>query len=88
VIDKKYGSGGLHMALFGKKQEKYYIVFDPYTEEATAACETREIKQILGVLPMAKFIECSSYEYFKYKEHNILPDDILGRPRLAGKDVK
>lgn len=76
------------MALFGKKESKCYIVMDPYSEEATAACETREVKQILQVLPAAKFVECSSYEMFKYKEHKAVPDDFLSRPRLAGKDVK
>ncbi|MGN0495270.1 MAG: hypothetical protein ACI4GW_03505 [Lachnospiraceae bacterium] len=77
------------MALFGgKKENKFYIVMDPYSEEATASCETREVKQILGVLPTALFIECSSYEFFKYKEHNVLPDDFTSRPRLTAKDVK
>lgn len=76
------------MGLFGKKENKYYIVFDPYSGEATAACETKEIKQILQVLPMGKFMECTSYEFYKYKEHNVLPDDVKSRPRLNGKDIK
>lgn len=77
------------MGLFGgKKENKYYIVMDPYTEKATAACETRETKQIIGVLPAAIFIECSSYEFFKYKEHGVIPDDFQSRPRLTAKDVK
>lgn len=76
------------MGLFGKKENKFYIVFDPYSEQPTAACETKEIKQIMQVLPMGKFVECSSYEFFKFKEHNVLPDDVMSRPRLAGKDIK
>lgn len=76
------------MGLFGNKKSKFYIVIDPYTEEATAACETREIKQILQVLPAALFAECSSYEYFRYKEHSEIPNNILSRTRLSGKDVK
>lgn len=76
------------MALFGNKEEKNYIVFDPYTDEAIAVCITKEIKQISQVQPKARFVECSSYEYFKFKEHNQLPDDIADRPRLTAKDVK
>lgn len=77
------------MALFGgKKENKFYIVMDPYTEKATACCETREVKQILGVLANAIFIECSSYEFFKYKEHDVIPDDFYSRKRLTAKDVK
>ncbi|MCM1157201.1 MAG: hypothetical protein NC300_01730 [Bacteroidales bacterium] len=76
------------MGLFGKKVEKNYIVFDPYTGEAVAACTTKEIKQIVQVQPKAKFLECTSYEYFKYKEHNVLPDDAAKRPKLDVKDVK
>lgn len=77
------------MGLFGgKKEDKFYIVMDPYTEKATACCETREIKQIVGVLPAAIFIECSSYEFFKYKEHDVIPDDFYTRKRLSAKDVK
>ena len=63
------------MALFGKKEEKNYIVFDPYTEEAV-------------VQPKAKFVECTSYEFFKFKEHNVLPDNISSRQKLDVKDVK
>lgn len=76
------------MALFGKKEDKNYIVFDPYTGDAVAACNTKEIKQIMQVQPRAEFVECSSYEYFKYKEHSVLPDDVMSRKRLSGKDVK
>lgn len=77
------------MALFGKKKEdKFYIIINPYSEEAETCCETREVKQILQVLPAAKFVECSSYEFFKYKEHKVLPDDFYSRPTLLGKDVK
>ena len=76
------------MALFGKKQDKNYIVFDPYTEEAIAVCVTKEIKQISQVQPKAQFVECSSYEFFKYKEHKLLPDDIASRPKLSAKDIK
>lgn len=76
------------MGLFGKKEEKNYIVFDPYTEEAVAACITKEIKQIIQVQPKAKFVECTSYEFFKFKEHNILPDNISSRQKLDVKDVK
>lgn len=79
----------IDMALFGgKKENKFYIVMDPYSEEATASCETREVKQIIGVLPAAIFIECSSYEYYKYREHNEVPADFKSRPRLSAKDVK
>lgn len=76
------------MGLFGKKQNKFYLVIDPYTEEATAACETKEIKQILQVLPAAKFIECSSYEYYKFKDHNVAPADVKSRKLLDAKEVK
>ena len=76
------------MGLFSKKEDKFYIVIDPYTEEPTAACETKEIKQILQVLPMAKFVECTSYECFKFKEHHVVPGDIASRPHLSSKDVK
>lgn len=83
-----YRKRGLHMALFGKKEEKSYIVFDPYTGEVVAACTTKEIKQIVQIQPKAKFVECTSYEFFKFKEHNILPDNILGRTKLEVKDVR
>ncbi|MCM1178828.1 MAG: hypothetical protein NC347_01125 [Clostridium sp.] len=76
------------MALFGKKEVKNYIVFDPYTEEAVAACTTPEIKQILQVQPKAKFLECSQFELFKYKEHGMLPGDVESRRLLEAKDVK
>ena len=76
------------MALFGKKEEKNYIVFDPYTGEAIAACITKEVKQISQVQPKAQFVECNSYEFFKFKEHNQLPADIASRPRLAARDIK
>jgi len=76
------------MALFGKKEEKNYIVFDPYTDEAIAVCITKEVKQILQIQAKAQFVECSSYEYFKFKEHNQLPADIAARPKLSAKDVK
>ncbi|MGN0153516.1 MAG: hypothetical protein ACI4A3_03630 [Lachnospiraceae bacterium] len=76
------------MALFGKKEEKNYLVFDPYSGEAVAACTTKEIKQITQVQPKAKFVECTSYEFFKFKEHNLLPDDISKRKKLDAKDLK
>lgn len=76
------------MALFGKKVEKNYIVFDPYTGEAVATCTTKEVKQIVQVQPQAKFVECTSYEFFKFKEHNILPNNISSRQKLSAKDVK
>ena len=76
------------MALFGKKENKFYIVIDPYTEKPAAACESREVKQIAGVLPAGKFVECSSYEFFKYKEHNVVPDDLMTRPGLSAKEAK
>ncbi len=76
------------MALFGKKEEKNYIVFDPYTGDAIAVCTSKETKQILQVQPKAQFVECTSYEYFKFKEHTQLPDDIASRTRLSAKDVK
>ena len=79
---------GGYMGLFGKKEEKNYIVFDPYTEEAVAACTTKEVKQIIQVQPKAKFVECTSYEFFKFKEHNVLPDNISSRQKLDVKDVK
>lgn len=75
------------MALFGKKEEKNYIVFDP-TGEAIAVCITKEVKQISQVQPRASFVECTSYEFFKFKEHSQLPADIAGRPRLSAKDIK
>lgn len=75
------------MALFGKKEEKNYIVFDP-TGEAIAVCITKEVKQISQVQPRAAFVECTSYEFFKFKEHNQLPPDIERRPRLSAKDIK
>ena len=77
-----------HMALFGKKEEKFYIVFDPYTEEAVATCTTKEVKQISQVQPKGKFVECSQYEMFKFKEHQVLPDDIASRKRFEAKEVK
>lgn len=76
------------MALFGKKEEKNYIVFDPYTEEAVAACVTKEVKQIIHVIPKAKFVECTQYEVFRFKEHGELPGDIYSRKKLDEKDVK
>lgn len=75
------------MALFGKKEEKNYIVFDP-TGEAIAVCITKEVKQILQVQPTATFVECTSYEFFKFKEHSQLPADIDGRKHLSAKEVK
>ncbi len=77
------------MGLFGgKKEEKNYIVFDPYTEEAIAVCTTKEAKQMLQIQAKAKFVECSSYEYFKFKEHNILPDDVVYRKKMEYKEIK
>lgn len=76
------------MGLFGKKQNKFYLVIDPYSEEATAACETKEIKQILQVLPAAKFIECNSQEYYRFKQHNVSPGDLKSRKMLGAKEVK
>ncbi|MCM1496875.1 MAG: hypothetical protein NC124_00215 [Clostridium sp.] len=76
------------MGLFGKKQSKFYLVIDPYSEEATAACETKEIKQILQVLPAAKFVECNSYEYYQFKDHNVAPDNVKSRKRLEAKEIK
>lgn len=76
------------MALFGKKEEKNYIVFDPYTEEAVAACVTKEVKQIINVIPKAKFVECTKYELNNFKEYNELPGDIYSRKKLEVKDVK
>ncbi len=78
----------MHMALFGKKEIKNYIVFDPYTGEAVATCTSSEVKQILQVQPKAKFMECSQFEVFKYKEHGMLPDDMEARKLLDAKDVK
>ena len=80
-------TGGEHMALFGKKEEKNYIVFDP-TGEAIAVCLTKEVKQIANVQPRATYVECTSYEYFKFKEHNQLPADIDGRKHLSAKEIK
>ncbi|MDD6070914.1 MAG: hypothetical protein PUC12_08910 [Clostridiales bacterium] len=76
------------MALFGKKEIKYYIVFDPYTEEAVASCTTTEVKQILQVQPKAQFVECSQFDIFKYKEHGLLPDDIEERKKLDAKAIR
>ncbi|MDE6434174.1 MAG: hypothetical protein K2L07_08080 [Lachnospiraceae bacterium] len=76
------------MALFGKKEIKNYIVFDPYTEEAVAVCTTPEVKQILQVQPRAKFLECSQFEIYKYKEHRILPEDVKLRGLLEAKDIR
>lgn len=75
------------MGLFGKKEEKNYIVFDLYSGEAVAACTTKEAKQIVQVQPKAQFMECNSYEFFKFKEHQILPDDAMKRPRLSFKQL-
>ena len=80
-------TGGEHMALFGKKEEKNYIVFDP-TGEAIAVCLRKEIKQIANVQPRATYVECTSYEYFKFKEHNQLPADIDRRKHLSAKEIK
>jgi hypothetical protein len=79
---------GVCMGLFGKKEIKNYIVFDRYEEKAVTACTTSDVKQILLVQPRAQFVECSQFEMFKFKEHEILPDDFYGRQRLEGKDVK
>lgn len=76
------------MGLFAKKEIKYYIVFDPYTEEAITVCLSTEIKQILNVQPKAQFVECTQFELFKFKEHGMLPDDIELRKRLEAKDVR
>lgn len=75
------------MALFGKKEDKNYIVFDP-TGEAIAVCITKEVKQISNIQPTATFVECTSYEFFKFKEHAQLPADIVRRPHLSAKEVK
>ncbi len=76
------------MALFGKKQNKHYLVVDPYTEEVVAACDSKELKQIRQVLAQAKYVECSEYEMFKYKEHKLLPSDFATRKKLEFKDIK
>ncbi|MBR1865449.1 MAG: hypothetical protein IJ801_02965 [Lachnospiraceae bacterium] len=77
------------MGLFGgKKEERNYIVFDPYTEEAVTACTTKETKQIVQVQPRAQFVECSAYELHNFKEENILPDDIESRRKLGIKELK
>lgn len=76
------------MAIFGKKEIKSYIIFDPYSEEAVAACTTKEIKQILQIQPQAKFVECTQYEMFKFKEHGALPDNITSRKRMDLKEIK
>ncbi len=77
------------MGLFGgKKEEKNYIVFEPYTGEAIACCTTKETKQISQVQPKAQFVEVTSYEFFKFKEHNVLPDDIGSRTKHSYKEVK
>lgn len=75
------------MGLFSKKEDKNYIVFDLYSGEAVAACSTKEIKQITQVQPNAQFMECNSYEFFKFKEHQLLPDDVDTRPKLSAKQL-
>ncbi|HCJ07308.1 MAG: hypothetical protein PUC55_05110 [Lachnospiraceae bacterium] len=75
------------MGLFSKKEDKNYIVFDLYSGEAVAACTTKDAKQIVQVQPNAQFMECNSYEFFKFKEHQILPDDASGRPKLSFKQL-
>lgn len=83
------GKEGCDMGLFGgKKEEKSYIVIDPYTEEVVAGCTTKETKQIAHVQAKAQFVECSSYELQKYREENVLPDDIAYRKRLGIKELK
>lgn len=76
------------MALFGKKETKHYLVFDPYTEEVVASCNTADLKQIRQVLAQAKYVECSEYEVFKYKEHKVIPGDFVSRKKLEFKDIK
>lgn len=76
------------MALFGKKEIKNYIVFDPYTEEAVATCTTSDVKQILQVQPRAKFLECTLSELFRFKDYGVLPDDVAERRLLDAKAVK
>ncbi len=76
------------MGLFTKKEDKSYLVFDIYTGDIVASCVTKEVKQILQVQPKAQFVECNSYEFFKYKEHGQVPLDIENRPKLTGKEVK
>ena len=76
------------MTLYGKDEEKNYIVFDPYIEEAIAVCVSKDIGQILEMQPKVQFVECTSYELFKYKEKKQLPADIASRKRLSAKDIK
>ncbi len=78
----------MHMGLFGKKQIKHYIVFDPYTEEVVAACSTNDVKQILQVQPKAKFVECSQFEMLNFMRSGIIPEDAVMRKRLEAKEVK
>ncbi len=76
------------MALFGKKEEKNYLVVDAYTSEVVAACTTKETKQISQVQVKAKFVEVTEYEAYKYNEHNVVPDDIKSRKAYTFKELK
>ena len=77
------------MGLFGgKKEEKYYLVVDAYSDEVIATCSTKETKQIAQVQSKARFVECTDYEMFKYNEHKVIPDDMKSRTKYAFKDLK
>lgn len=75
------------MALFGKKQDKFYLVVDVYSGEVIASCNTKETKQISQVQVKARFVEASEYEIFKFNEHGVVPEDISKRKACTFKEL-
>ncbi len=76
------------MGLFDKKEDKNYIVVDAYNGDVLTTCVTKELKQISQVQVTVKFIECTEYEAFKFKEHGKAPDDLTKRKAYSFKEIK